>query len=154
MLFKRQKVDWLVVPILALGLFTYASYQPRFRLRPDMPAEFLDAPAAGPPQRPTTEEMIAREYWKCLVRDIEPKYGYGYTLPSDPPADFTLAVSGAHLGPEDAATRIRYWRRAQHVWYLPNVWQKSYEWDFHWTSNLTESFTDWLHRQLQHLGGD
>jgi hypothetical protein len=153
MLFKRQKVDWLLVPILALGLFTYASYQPRFRLRPDMPAEFLDATAAGSPQTSAAEEMIARGYWKSLVHDIEPKYGYGYALPSDPPADFTLASSGAH-GPEDASTRIRYWRRAQHVWYLPNAWQKSYKWDFHWTSDLTQNFTDWVHRQIQHAGGD
>ena len=126
MFFKRQKVDWLFVPILAIGLFTYASYQPRFRLRPDMPAEFLDAPVAGSPQMPRTEEMIARAYWKSLVHDIQPKYGYGYSLPSDPPADFTLATSGAHIGQEDASTRIRYWRKAQHVWYLPNAWQKSY----------------------------
>jgi hypothetical protein len=154
MLFKRQKVDWLFVPILAIGLFTYASYQPRFQLRPDMPAEFLDAPSVGPPQKPTTEEMIAREYWNSLVRDIQPKYGYGYSLPSDPPADFALSVQGAHMSPEDASTRIRYWRKAQHVWYLPSAWQKTYEWDFHWTSDLTQNFADWLHRQLQHVGGD
>ena len=85
MLFKRQKVDWLFVPLLAIGLFTYASYQPRFRLRPDMPAEFLDAPV-GSPQRQTAEQKIAEAYWKSLIRDVQPKYGYGYTLPTDPPA--------------------------------------------------------------------
>ena len=153
MLFKRQKVDWLFVPLLVIGLFTYASYQPRFRLRPDMPAEFLDAPV-GSPQGQTAEQKIAEAYWKSLIRDVQPKYGYGYTLPSDPPGDFTLASASSGTDQEDAATRIRYWRKAQHVWYLPNAWQKGYEWDFHWTSDLTQSFTDWVHRQLQHAGGD
>lgn len=153
MLFKRQKVDWLMVPMLAIGLFTYASYQPKFRLRPDMTAEFLDAPVGSPP-RQTAEEQIARAYWNSLVNDIQPKYGYGYTLPSDPPTDFSLASAGAGVAQEDPATRIRYWRKAQHVWYLPNAWQRSYEWDFHWTSSMTQNVADWLHRQLQHVGGD
>ena len=153
MLFKRQKIDWLLVPILAIGLFTYASYQPKFRLRSDMPAEFLYAPV-GSPQRQTAEEEIARVYWNSLVNDIQPKYGYGYSLPSDPPPDFSLASAGAGVAQEDPATRIRYWRRAQHVWYLPNAWQRGYEWDFHWTSNITQNVSDWAHRQLQHVGGD
>ena len=153
MLFKRQKVDWLFVPILAIGLFTYASYQPRFRLRADMPAEFLDGPV-GSPQGQTAEQKIAEAYWISLIRDVQPKYGYGYALPSDPPADFTLASASSGTNQEDAAARIRYWRKAQHVWYLPNAWQKGYEWDFHWTSNLTQNSADWLHSQLQHAGGD
>ena len=153
MLFKRQKVDWLFVPLLVIGLFMYASYQPRFRLRPDMPAEFLDAPV-GSPQGQTAEQKIAEAYWKSLIRDVQPKYGYGYTLPSDPPGDFTLASASSGTNQEDTETRIRYWRKAQHVWYLPNAWQKGYEWDFHWTSNLTQNSADWLHRQLQHAGGD
>ena len=153
MLFKRQKVDWLVVPILAIALFTYASYQPKFRLRPDMPTEFLDTPADSL-QKQAAEIKIAHAYWNSLIRDIQPKYGYGYSLPSDPPGDFTLASASSGTNQEDAATRIRYWRKAQHVWYLPNAWQKGYEWDFHWTSNLTQNSADWLHRQLQHVGGD
>jgi len=153
MLFKRQKVDWLLVPVLAIGSFTYASYQPRFRLRSDMPAEFSDAAPAGSPQRQSTEEKVAQAYWMSLVNDIQWKYGYGYSLPSDPPADFSLASAGASVAPEDHATRVRYWRKAQHVWYLPNAWQKGYEWDFHWTSDMTQSAGDWLHRQFEHLGG-
>ena len=153
MLFKRQKLDWLLVSVLAIGLFTYASYQPRFRLRPDMPTEFMDAPSAGSPQQQNTEEKIAQAYWKSLVHDIQWKFGYGYSLPSDAPADFSLASGRAGTVPEDPATRVRYWRKAQHVWYLPNAWQRGYEWDFHWTSNMTQSAGDWLHRQFEHLGG-
>ena len=46
MLFKKQKFDWLLVALIAFGLFLYASYQPRFRLRPAMPADFIDEPLA------------------------------------------------------------------------------------------------------------
>jgi hypothetical protein len=153
MLFKRQKVDWLFVPLLAIGLFTYASYQPKFRLSPDMPGEFLDMPA-GSPQRQAAEIKIAHAYWNSLIRDIQPKYGWGYSLPSDPPADFALTSAGPGVAQEDPETRIRYWHKAQHVWYLPNAWKKGYEWDFHWTSDLTTNTADWAHRQLQHVGGD
>ena len=154
MLFKRQRLDWVLVPLLAIGLFTYASFQSRFRLRPDMPAEFVDAPSAGTSPKQRAEEKIARAYWTCLVQDVQWKYGYGYSLPSDPPPEFTLASGTSGIVSEDAATRVRYWRKTQHVWYLPDAWQKAYEWDFHWTSNLTQNAADWTHRQLQHLGGD
>jgi hypothetical protein len=153
MLFKKQKLDWLLVPLLATGLFTYASYQPRHRLRPDMPSEFLDLPSAGSLSQPDAEEKVARAYWSCLVHDIQWKYGYEYNLPSDPPAEFTLA-NAAGLIPQDTATRIRYWRKAQHVWYLSSAWQRDYEWDFHWTSSIIQTGGDWLRRQFQHLGGD
>jgi len=52
MLFRKQKLDWLVVALLALGLFLYCSYQPRFRLRPAMPADFIDEPLAASSQKP------------------------------------------------------------------------------------------------------
>ena len=40
MLFKRKKTDWLVVLVIAAGLFGYTSYQPRFKLPSNMPSEF------------------------------------------------------------------------------------------------------------------
>ena len=62
MLFKKQKFDWPMVALLALGLFLYASYQPRFRLRPAMPADFIDEPLARSSQKPRSgsEESPAR----------------------------------------------------------------------------------------------
>ena len=152
MLFKRQKFDWLLVVFVAVGLFLYASYQPRFRLRPDVPPDFVDTPVNGSWQRPSAEEKIARAYWTCLVEDIQWEYGYGHTLPIDPPPDFT-AMEGSGMTSEDAANRIRYWHRAQPVWYLPTTWKKDYEWDFNWTTDWIQHGGDALHHFFQHLGG-
>ena len=180
MLFKRQKFDWILVALLALGLFIYASYQPRFRLRPTMPADFIDLqqddlqqdkrPAASFSHQPRQEEKIARAYWNCLVEDIQWKYGYGHILPVNPPPEFTdmdeadppgqsdpdppqPKLSQSQLSKEEAANRVRYWRKAQHAWLLPTAWQKDYEWDFSWTTNWLSDGADAVHHFFQHLGG-
>ena len=151
MLFKRQKFDWLLVALLALGLFLYCSYQPRFRLRPAMPVDFIDEPLAVSSQKPGPEAKIARAYWSCLENNIQWQYGYGHTLPADPPADFTT-LQAASVASEDATTRMRYWHRAQHVWYLPTTWQKNYEWNFNWTTDWIQNGGDALHHLFERLG--
>jgi hypothetical protein len=151
MLFKKQKFDWTVVALLALGLFLYGSYQPRFRLSSAMPADFVDEPLAGSSPKPHSEATIASAYWGCLANNIQWQYGYGHTLPADPPADFTtLQASGAAA--EDTATRVRYWRRAQHIWYLPTAWQKQYEWNFNWTTDWVQSAGEAVHHLFERLG--
>ena len=150
MLFKRQKLDWLVVALFALGLFLYGSYQPSFRLRPTMPADFIDGPLAAA-QMPGPESKIASAYWSCLVKNVQWQYGYGHPLPADPPPDFT-AMQASSMALEDAATRMRYWHRAQHVWYLPTTWQKNYEWNFNWTTDWIQNGGDALHHLFERLG--
>jgi hypothetical protein len=54
---------------------------------------------------------------------------------------------------EDSAIRMRYWRRAQRLWYARSSWQKQYEWSFDWTTNWVQNGGDWLHQTFQHLGG-
>ena len=71
MLFKRQKFDWALVALLALGLFLYGSCQPRFRLRSAMPEDFVDAPLARSPQKPEDLSYLAatsRDYHLSLHR--------------------------------------------------------------------------------------
>jgi hypothetical protein len=154
MLFKRKKTDWLVILVITAGLFTYASYQPRFRLPSNMPSEFVEAPPLTFPQQRSAEEKLARSYWDCLVKNIQWRYGYGRALPTDIPADFSLSVEPPAVAIEDQATRTRYWRKAQHLWALPNLWTKEYEWDFNWTTDWLQTGGDWLHRAFQHLGGN
>ena len=171
MLFKRQKTDWLLAAVVLVGIFLYASYQPRFRLRTEMPPEFVDLsadpPPAHPPKRngaktglmkvPVTqvdEAKIARVYWDCLVDDVQWRYGYGHSLPNDPPAEFNVGMAEKNPGDEDAATRLRYWHRAQRFWYIRSAWSAKYEWNFDWTTNSIQNGGDWLHRLFQHLGGD
>src|SRR4051794_11515037 len=100
MLFKKQRFDWLVVALCALGVFLYASYQPRFRLRPTMPAEFMDEPVVRVAATSALEPKVAGAYWGCLVNIVQWQYGYGHTLPANPPADFAAGIYG--LAGEDA----------------------------------------------------
>jgi hypothetical protein len=151
MLFKKQKFDWIMVALFALGLFLYVSYQPRFRLSAAMPADFVDTPLAGPSQKLDPEAKIASAYWSCLANNIQWQYGYGHTLPSDPPPDFT-AIHASGTAAEDTATRIRYWHKAQHVWYLPTAWQKQYEWNFDWTTDWVQNGGEALHHLFERLG--
>ena len=97
MLFKKQRFDWLLVGLLVFGLFLYASYQPRFRLRPVMPPNFIDEPLARAAQNPNPEGKVASAYWNCLASTIQWQYGYGHTLPADPPPDFTARQARASL---------------------------------------------------------
>ena len=151
MLFKRQKFDWVLVALFALGLFLYGSYQPRFRLRSAMPADFLDEPLAQSAQPAASEAKIASAYWSCLTNTIQWQYGYGHALPADPPADFT-AKEGPSVVSEDEAARIRYWHRAQHVWYLGTAWQKNYEWNFNWTTDWIQNGGEVLHHMFERIG--
>ena len=140
-MFIRQKLDWLVVPLLLAGIFAYASYRPRSRLTPDMPQEFIDF---GTIQKRIAEQKIAQAYWNCAVRDIQWKYGYGHPLPADPPAEF--AIAWVDLGETaSAANRIRYWNNLRHLWYVPSVWRQQYVWDFTWIgTNWVTSAGRWL----------
>jgi len=152
MLFKKQKFDWMMVALLALGLFLYGSYQPRFRLSPAMPADFVDEPLARSPLKPGPDAKIASAYWSCLANNIQWQYGYGHTLPADPPPDFT-AMQASGIAAEDTATRMRYWRRAQHAWSLPTAWQKDYEWNFNWTTAWFKNGGEAMRHLFERLGG-
>lgn len=146
-MFIRRGYDKIVIPVLAAGIFVYASIRPTFHLRAEMPREFIDAGSSLPAQKRASEEKIARAYWVCVVTEIQWKYVYGYHLPQDPPPEFT--VNGAA---GDPATRARYWRKVQEVWYLPSTWTKGYEWDFAWLTNWITSASEWLHQHLPGFG--
>ena len=126
-----------VVVLILVGLIAEASFSPIYRLRANMPPEFVDAPATSSPEKRAAEEKIARAYWDCAVGQVQWRYGYGYRLPHDPPNDFIVASED--LGPmaDDAVTRVRYWSKVQNAWYVPDNWTKTYHWDTRWT-------TDWL----------
>jgi hypothetical protein len=150
-LFKKQKGDWLLLMLIVAGLFLYASYQPRLRLRPDMPAEFVDQSADA--FKNSGEQKIAQAYWGCLVDDVQWRYGFGHSLPAEPPVEFNLGTQGKGSVSEDSATRMRYWHRAQHLWYLNSSWKRQYEWSFDWSTDWLQDGADWLHRTFGHLGG-
>ena len=147
-MFIRRGYDKILVPVLAVGLFLYVSIRSEFRLRTEMPQQFVDQFSAGSARKGASEEQIARAYWTCATTQIQWKYSYGYHLPQDPPAEF--AVTGQGLGTDDAS-RARYWRKLQEVWYLPSAWSKQYEWDFTWLNNPLKSAGTWLEARIRQL---
>ena len=147
MLFKRQKTDGLLLTLIALGVFLYASYRPHLRLHVEMPEEFVDVPEGMLNSR-AAEEKVAKGYWQCLVDDVQWKYGYGHGLPPEPPIEFNLGMHGKDTVPEDGATRIRYWRRVRHLWYVRSSWEEEYEWNFDWTTHWLQTGAEWLHQRF------
>jgi hypothetical protein len=117
-----------------------------------MPADFVDEPLARSPLKPGLDAKIASAYWSCLANNIQWQYGYGHTLPADPPPDFT-AMQASGIAAEDTATRMRYWRRAQHAWSLPTAWQKDYEWNFNWTTAWFKNGGEAMRHLFERLGG-
>ncbi len=150
-MFIRRKLDWLVVVVLVAAAFSYMSYRPRFRLQTGMPPEFMDESSPDPSRKQGSEEKVAKAYWNCLVKDIQWKYSYGHSLPQDPPPEFTFGPQSG-LDGENPATRIRYWHKAQQIWYLPSAWTKDYVWDFRWTIDWVQNGRDWLDRQFLQFG--
>jgi hypothetical protein len=151
MLFTRRGYDKILVPVLVLGAFLYFSIQPIFRVRPDMPREFFDAPSSWSPQMRASEEKIAQAYWNCVVKNVQWKYGYGYNLPPDPPAEFTIATLSPAWQAADSANRVRYWHKLQGVWYVSSIWSKSYEWNLSWLTDSLQSAYDWVRNRLWKL---
>jgi hypothetical protein len=145
-MFIKRGYDKVLIPVLAAGILVYASIRPTFRLRAEMPRQFIDEYGSLPAQGRASEEKIARAYWTCVVTEIQWKYVYGYRLPQDPPPEFTANAAA------DPATRARYWRKLQEVWYQPSTWTKGYEWDFNWLTDWVRSASQWLHQHLPSLG--
>jgi hypothetical protein len=136
-----------VLVVLAAAFFVYASYQPRYRLSQEMPSEFVDVAGSASTQG-KAEEAIARAYWECMVTDVQWKYVYGGVLPHEPPAEFVVAVPRLGSAASAPATRARYWRKVQHVWFLPNAWSKEYAWDTVWVSETAKSAGNWLYARM------
>jgi hypothetical protein len=144
MLFTRQWYDKLIVCAFALGLFLYASYRPQFRLREQMPPEFVADTPSSHDQKQGAEQRIAQEYWDCAVKEIQWRYTYGSLLPQDPPPEYTITTAGGDPGTGDRDTRIRYWKRLRLVWTLPSAWEKTYTWTLDWLPGWAKTPSRWL----------
>ena len=128
MLFTRKTVTLTFVAIV-FGIVAYASFQPTFRLKQEMPAAFADESSSWPAQKRVQEEKIARAYWQCALSNVQWKYGYGQRLPDDPPPEFLVTAKDIGTAASDPGSRLRCWHNLQRVWYLPNIWEKRYGWD-------------------------
>jgi len=132
----------LVLLIIVAGLFTYLSYRPVARLRPEPPRSFIDTHKGWDAKRQAAEERVARAYWSVAIEKVQVKYPFGAALPDDPPPDFSIANKDF---PSDgfeksSATRARYWQKIRETWGLPEAWDKSYRWSLMWFYDGLASF--------------
>src|SRR5258708_37809573 len=114
-MFVKRKFDVAAIAMLALGLVAYAAFQPRLRLRSEMPAEFFDA--SGPRSaKKLADQKLAEAYWKCAVGQIQWEYGYAYRLPDNAPPDFLVTPSQLGAAANDGTQREHYWQKLRAVW--------------------------------------
>jgi hypothetical protein len=142
-MFFRHSADKLIYPVIFVIVLVLVSYRPEYRLRPDMPHDFFAADAPCGPKRPV-EQKVACAYWDSAQMNIQFKYPHAHPLPVDLPAEFSIDAPA--LGPvaSTLATRELYWHRLQQVWYEPDTWKESYEWNWNWASDPLNSAGDWL----------
>lgn len=135
-MFFRHSYDKLIYPLLLLAGLAAISYRPVYHLRADMPPDFFPTKTRSTTaEKRALDHKIAWAYWESAQMDIQWKYPHGKMLPTDPPPEFR--VDARALGPDAAgdATRQLYWRRLQELWYIPETWQRNYEWDLGWVSD-------------------
>jgi hypothetical protein len=150
-MFLGKHFKTIVLIVIASALFTFASIKETFRLRPEMPQQFIDT--SVPTQRPA-EERIARAYWDCTTLHIQGKYVHEQRLPEEPPSEFAIALPDPGQDTPDPSSRIRYWRRLRSVWTAPESWHKTYEWDFNWVTEWTEATQRWLNNHVPGLNNN
>jgi len=150
-MFLGKHFTAIVLILIASAVFTFVSIKETFRLRPEMPQQFIDT--SVPTQR-STEERIARAYWDCTTLYIQGKYVHEQRLPEEPPSEFAIALPDPGQDTPDPSSRIRYWRRLRSVWYAPESWHKTYEWDFNWVTEWTETTQRWLNNHVPGLNNN
>ncbi len=136
-----------LVAIAPTLLVIYLSTRSAMRLRADPPAEFLAArQGSGAKLRPT-EERLARAYWECASRYVQPKYPFRTKLPVESPVEFQIKGTKFPAGLEADLAKNRYWQKLREVWVLPEAWEESSESDTDWIHSVLGS-TDWIHSIL------
>ena len=149
-MFFRSHLDKLVYPVIAVVLLLIISYQPKHHLRADMPAGFFSE-ASSPDQKRGLERRIAAAYWESAQMDVQWKYPYSHPLPPEPPPEFKIDAPALGPSASDPATRALYWHRLQQVWYLPEAWDKDYEWDWSWVTDPLTNGGQWLRDRADKL---
>ena len=137
-LFMSRPFEKVLIVAAIAGFFVIISLRPAYQLRGDMPEDFIEVPGSGAPEKQAAEEKIARAYWDCAVKVIQWEYGFGQTLPPQPPVDFRITKNDSEIDAVEAAGRAHYWLRLQKVWYAPSIWKRNFEWDFSWVHRPVE----------------
>jgi hypothetical protein len=134
----------LGVGLGAIALFVFLVYfftSPVIRLRATPPAAFFDdSPGLTAKQR-AQENNLARAYWNIAVTNIEGQYGFGSTLPANPPENFAVEGKGGLGGAPgvDQAARARYWEKLREIWPQADSWERTSSQGTDWIRSVWES---------------
>jgi hypothetical protein len=120
---------WAVGIAVSVLLFLGIAIHPVWHLRAEPPAEFLAVASRSSNERRLAEERLARAYWQHAARYVQFKYPFGRNLPDQPPPEFKQDNAGGAVSKASLDSSTRYWARLQRVWLLPQIWEKSYEWN-------------------------
>lgn len=137
------------VALAIAAAFTSVSMQPRYELRNELPEGFVVH--QGKRTATEAEIRVARSYWDCAVTQIQYRYNYGYDLPQDPPAEFSLGVGREGEAPEDPAVRAKYWQEIRTVWFASDSWERKYGFDLTWLTKDVNEFTRWVQLRASKL---
>jgi hypothetical protein len=152
-MFFPHTFDRLIYPVAVLALLIAMSYHPRYHLRRDMPSEFYSPSDSNPGSQHSMNEKIAWAYWESAQMDVQWKYPHGHPLPAEPPPEFEVNALALEPVASDPVTRELYWRRLQHVWYLPDTWNEDYEWDWEWANQPLSLTSEWLRDRVARMFG-
>ncbi len=152
MLFSKKTVTLMFVAAV-FGIVIYASFQPTFRLKHDMPQGFMDEPSSWSPQKRAQEEKIGRAYWQCALDNVQWNYGYGHRLPDNPPPEFLVTAKEVGTAAADTESRVRYWHNLERVWDLPTTWEKTYGFDLNSMSASLQAAGARLENFLRRITG-
>jgi hypothetical protein len=127
--------------VVLLMIAIYLSSSPVIHLRAKPPDAFFDESPRLTAKQNIREDQLARAYWDIALRDIETKYGFGSTLPTDPPDSFQVTEKGPSgaTSKVDAAARTRYWDKLRKVWPQSDSWERTSDWNLDWIRNAWNS---------------
>lgn len=150
MLYNR-KFDRLLLLLIPAALIVYASTRPHFRLKAEMPPEFVDLPPKASREHKAAEERLAREYWQVVQMSVQWKYTYGSSLPESPPAEFRITGRSEDGAGTARSSRLRYWRQLRKIWVLRTSWVRSQEWTTHWLTDPIIKAASWIQNYVRDL---
>jgi hypothetical protein len=140
----------LILGVVAIfGFLVYFFASPVIRLRANPPAAFFDDNPSWTAKQRAAENQLARAYWGLAVNNIETKYGFGSTLPADPPDEFaveSVGTSGA-TSTVDPAARARYWEKLRELWPQPDSWERGSDRGVNWIRSAWDD-ASWKISQL------
>jgi hypothetical protein len=153
-MFARRKYETIAIPLLAAGLFVYASTRHRVQLRPDMPPAFAQASSSEPAtsESAASERELARAYWESAMNTVR-GYRKDLPLPRLPPPEFRAGVQPPRERDKAEETRQYYWNRLREVWFTESTWIERNEWDFSWMKDPIAATARWFQTQTERVSG-